>query len=575
MSVISNLKVKFSADTKQFTSDVKEGEKAMKEFSQQGGDAIGNLSDMIGVDLDRISGGFSTFKSVLTNVSAGFKGAAAGSTTLTGGLKILKVALITTGIGALVVGLVSLVAYFTKSERGADKLSTMMAGLGAIVKVLTDKAVKLGEFIVSAFENPKKSIADLWNFLKDNFLNRFSGILDLFSAVGDGLKAIFDADWDALKKSATDALQSIVQINTGLDKAQQKAIIDGISNMASEMANEAVQAANLKDRLNNLETAERNLSVTSKQREAAIKSLKQVTDDITKSDQERVDAALKAKEIQRSMLNDERKIASQRIAILEEQMRLSEVTAEDQQRLADAKIALAEVDARIIDQMTEMNNKLNSLNKEIIARRVEQDKYLQLLNNPEMKRGQYGVNITMGIDTKKLAKMKNDIVAISDEIKTVMIDMTSVINDSFADVATGIGQTLGNVMAGTGQMSDFASVMLTILADMAIKVGEMAIATGIAVIGIKAALMSMNPYAAIAAGIALVALGSAVKSGLQSAASGGGGSTASSGVTSSSVRSVTASDTNNEIKVSGEFKIQGNTLVAAVNNETKRKSITS
>jgi hypothetical protein len=44
-----------------------------------------------------------------------------------------------------------------------------------------------------------------------------------------------------------------------------------------------------------------------------------------------------------------------------------------------------------------------------------------------------------------------------------------------------------------------------------ISVGKLAIATGIAMLGIKAALESMNPYAAIAAGIALVALGTAVK----------------------------------------------------------------
>lgn len=49
------------------------------------------------------------------------------------------------------------------------------------------------------------------------------------------------------------------------------------------------------------------------------------------------------------------------------------------------------------------------------------------------------------------------------------------------------------------------------LADVLIDMGKLAIATGAAVLGIKKALESLNPYVAIAAGVALVALGSFVK----------------------------------------------------------------
>jgi len=66
-------------------------------------------------------------------------------------------------------------------------------------------------------------------------------------------------------------------------------------------------------------------------------------------------------------------------------------------------------------------------------------------------------------------------------------------------------------------------IVLTALGDLAIQVGKIAIGAGIAVLGIKEALLSLNPAIAIAAGIALVALGSAVKGALSSAAGGGGG----------------------------------------------------
>ena len=59
--------------------------------------------------------------------------------------------------------------------------------------------------------------------------------------------------------------------------------------------------------------------------------------------------------------------------------------------------------------------------------------------------------------------------------------------------------------------SNLGAGLLDTLGSLAIKVGELAIETGVALSGIKVALDSMNPYVAIAAGAALVALGTAVR----------------------------------------------------------------
>lgn len=68
------------------------------------------------------------------------------------------------------------------------------------------------------------------------------------------------------------------------------------------------------------------------------------------------------------------------------------------------------------------------------------------------------------------------------------------------------------------------AALLTPLADMAVKEGEILIAEGIGVEACKKALESLNGYAAIAAGAALVAIGVAAKAGLQSLAGSGGSS---------------------------------------------------
>ena len=64
------------------------------------------------------------------------------------GFKSLRVAIAATGIGLLVIALASLVSFFTKTQRGADKLSQAMKGIGAVVDVLIDRVSSFVRFSI-------------------------------------------------------------------------------------------------------------------------------------------------------------------------------------------------------------------------------------------------------------------------------------------------------------------------------------------------------------------------------------------------------------------------------------------
>ena len=88
----------------------------------------------------------------------------------------------------------------------------------------------------------------------------------------------------------------------------------------------------------------------------------------------------------------------------------------------------------------------------------------------------------------------------------------SIVESGIGNALGGIAEQIGNVMAGTAKGAAIAGVALGGIAAMLIDLGKLAISTGIAVKGIKAALESLNPIAAIAGGIALIALGSFIRS---------------------------------------------------------------
>lgn len=107
--------------------------------------------------------------------------------------------------------------------------------------------------------------------------------------------------------------------------------------------------------------------------------------------------------------------------------------------------------------------------------------------------------------------------------------------DRFREIAKEVEQNANSIhLTISGAMSDalislaegiggMGGIDMSPLADVIIQVGKMAIRTGVAILGIKKALESLNPFVAIAAGTALVALGTAAKKSLSNIGSEIGG----------------------------------------------------
>ena len=89
--------------------------------------------------------------------------------------------------------------------------------------------------------------------------------------------------------------------------------------------------------------------------------------------------------------------------------------------------------------------------------------------------------------------------------------LKNIIEGALNDLAVGLGEQLGNALSGAG--FDVKSFLRPV-AEAVISFGKLAIQVGIAALGIKTALKSLNPAIAIAGGIALVALGTLVKNSL-------------------------------------------------------------
>lgn len=175
-------------------------------------------------------------------------------------------------------------------------------------------------------------------------------------------------------------------------------------------------------------------------------------------------------------------------------------------------------------------------------------------------------DITIGIgfeaDTEKIHDITNEV--------------TNLLQSGVATTAEILGNLVGTLAGGGDAWGDFKSAALSAFGDMAIAVGKIAISAGIASEGIQAALKLNNPYVAIAAGAALVALGTAVKSSLSAVASGdysAGSGGYSSGYSSGSFSNDYESREIN-VTVTGTLEASGDKLQAVLNSASNKRYYT-
>jgi len=266
--------------------------------------------------------------------------------------KSMKAGLIATGIGAFVVAIGSLVSFFTQTKRGAELLETALAGVGAVVSVITDRMSALGELIINGVK--------LW--------------LSPIKAVGKALKGDFKGALDTVQKSFKDVKDSGEKAFKGI---------------GAEIKNEIKIMTDLSKATIALRDSQRELNVETAKQRAEVEALKLIAEDRTKTEEERLEAAEEAFRIEQELLDQRVANAEEAVRIQKEEMEASENTAEDLDKLAELEIALFNIKQESGTKQIELNNKINAIKQETINKikqeeQAEKDK-IEAVKAAELK----------------------------------------------------------------------------------------------------------------------------------------------------------------------------------------------
>lgn len=259
---------------------------------------------------DKLTGGAITkFKSLTSTLGS-----------VTTGFKTMRGAIISTGIGALVVAVGSLAAAFTSSEEGQNKFSKALMQVKVVIGNVIDVAAELG-----------RSILNLGGAITKFFSGDFKG------AVAEGSKA-FEGFTNKLK------------------------------NFGEETKKEIAIAKQLADQIASADKLERKLTIdrAKAQRDAA--ELKAKSADREKfTAEERIKFLEQASAIESNILKEEERVAEMRLKIKQEQNKLSDSTKADLDEEAQLEANLITLRANSAMKQRELTAQIFAFKQELKA----------------------------------------------------------------------------------------------------------------------------------------------------------------------------------------------------------------
>jgi hypothetical protein len=316
-----------------------------KESSQAINDGMSALDK-------RTGGAVSAFKSL----TGGIKSAVTG-------FKTLKGAIIATGLGALLIAITSLIAYFKETERGADQLRVITAALGAVMGKLMDVVIGLGEALFKAFSDPKQALIDFGNAIKDNIATRIEGILELIPALGKAIGLALKGQFKEAAKTAADAAGKVaLGVENVTDKIADAAA--AVGEFGKSIAAAAKEGARIGNLLNEVERAERELITQRAIANKQIAEARFVADDLTKSVEERIEAVQRAAKLEGDVADKELATQRKKALALKQQADISESNKETLREVAEAQARVSELEQASIARQRRLGTEIKGLRAE-------------------------------------------------------------------------------------------------------------------------------------------------------------------------------------------------------------------
>lgn len=544
------LRINYTADTSGIKKGSKDAKNAVRDFEKSTNSALNNIGEAMGIPVDKIKNLGSSIQGMGVQMQNSSNTMVKSIGNIIGKVDALAIGVAGIGIGAIVAG-------FEQLNALADRFNSTMDGQVMIAGIKSYR-----EAYNAAMDDMSADTGKLWSEIKEGWKSFWSGL-------GPTMRNFITT--------------TIPDPTTGLaDNSQIEQFYQNIATAADV----GEEAAGFAERLVELQLKEAKTKREVAKLDAQISEWRKVVFDKSVDIYERQEAYNKVLDLSAQKYEKQKSVATEVAQAMEG---IAALTGSSVEELVAVENAWANVDALALGYNNFLREMLEKEREITIALQTqEQIKEKAAASRAKMQETQLTQVDTTGLEkpqaTTEITNVPSPVLPASDiqESTAALVDynkeLTNVLNtmvtDTITNFATGFGQLVADLRNGEDAWTNFGNNVLSTFADMAVSVGKIAIEVGVATLGIKAALETLNPYIAIAAGAALVALGTAAKSSLSAVAS--GNTTATVSANSYTNTPVLSGEQTKElsVQVSGTLQADGSTLLAVIENQNYRSKYT-
>jgi hypothetical protein len=342
----------FEANTSKAVKSVDKLDDSIKETTKDTQDLDNSLGG-----LDQASGGLITK----------FKGLKQGLKNVITGFKSMRVAIIATGIGALVLAVSALGAAFTNTEEGQNKFNKIMLVISSVTGNLVDILASLGDAIIDAFTNPLDAIEKFKDFIVENITNRFEAAIDTVGFLGSAIKKVFSGDFAGAMDDAKSAGSSYIDTLTGIEDTIGKTT-EAVKELGEEIIKEGKIASDIADQRAKADKLERQLIVgrAEADRQRA-ELLEQAVDREQFTVEQRIGFLEEAGKLEEDITNKEIQAAKIRLEAKQAENALAGTTKEDLEEEARLKAQVIQLETARLTKQKEVTSQTIALKAEEAA----------------------------------------------------------------------------------------------------------------------------------------------------------------------------------------------------------------
>jgi hypothetical protein len=319
---------------------------------------IGNYKEQVSAALTE-SGLFGRQIAILTQLQGKFQAA----------LKLTKISLVATGIGAIVVLLGSLIGAFASTQRGVDAFNKILVPLKSafqgLLGIIQDLSFKAFDKFKSALKDPVQAMKDLGNAILDNLINRFKS-LGVFT---DAIILLFEGKWRDAGKKFTDAT---LQLTLGIENGTE-----ALSNFGKQVSEESERLLKIGQQINDLQVAFEKLEIATTvplaKANLELRKLQETSKNVLLTEEERIEALNKQLAILEFIDETESQLLQLRIDKLKLQQGLNNTNREGQLELQKLIAEQLEKEEAVQKRRNKIVAEQSTLFKTVLSQRQKEN----------------------------------------------------------------------------------------------------------------------------------------------------------------------------------------------------------